>query len=469
MKKIWIMIFIFLLCAAQSLAETISLVTYYLGPEGSFEEICLEPVTSNLSGPCEVGTVYFTTGGRFAVCEEEAPGIGAWFMGDIWEQDNDDVFLKDTVSNPGLFVGLGIGTNTPEFKLTVEDRAGIIAKGTFGSGDAPGLPPAGGGATTLFWHPRSAAFHVGSTNGMATLGDFSTSFGKDTRSEARYSISAGDTSAALERGSVAIGYETTANGECSVAMNHKSTANGINASALGAMVDANGDASTAFGVHTEANGHFSFVFGDSAVANGQSSVAMASLGTANGHASFTLSGGSTANDQAAFALGRNSLAGGRASFALGEETEANGHFSIASGYRTVANGEGSVAMGNNNRVDGERAMVMGNQSVVTGDNSVAMGYGLSVSSATGFACGQYNEDPGTDVLFMVGNGTDAANRNNALIVLAQGSMGIGTNDPGATALNVQGLPEHADNAAARAAGHTVGAVYRTGDVLKIVH
>ena len=56
-------------------------------------------------------------------------------------------------------------------------------------------------------------------------------------------------------------------------------------------------------------------------------------------------------------------------------------------------------------------------------------------------------------------------------LFVQGSdsyVGIGTNAPTA-ALQVVGLAEHADNAAALTAGLTAGAFYRTGDLLKVVH
>ncbi len=49
-----------------------------------------------------------------------------------------------------------------------------------------------------------------------------------------------------------------------------------------------------------------------------------------------------------------------------------------------------------------------------------------------------------------------------------GNVGIGTTGPTA-ALQVVGLAEYADNAAALAAGLTAGAFYRTGDLLKVVH
>ena len=53
-------------------------------------------------------------------------------------------------------------------------------------------------------------------------------------------------------------------------------------------------------------------------------------------------------------------------------------------------------------------------------------------------------------------------------IKANGNVGIGTSEP-TSKFQVIGLPEYADNAAAIAGGLTIGAFYRTGDLLKVVH
>ena len=58
--------------------------------------------------------------------------------------------------------------------------------------------------------------------------------------------------------------------------------------------------------------------------------------------------------------------------------------------------------------------------------------------------------------------------NKRFTVKSDGKIGIGTDAPTA-ALQVVGLVEYADNAAALLAGLTAGAFYRTGDLLKVVH
>lgn len=58
--------------------------------------------------------------------------------------------------------------------------------------------------------------------------------------------------------------------------------------------------------------------------------------------------------------------------------------------------------------------------------------------------------------------------NNILTLQSDGNVGIGTPAP-TSKLQVVGLLEYSDNVAATNAGLTIGAFYRTGDILKVVH
>ena len=84
--------------------------------------------------------------------------------------------------------------------------------------------------------------------------------------------------------------------------------------------------------------------------------------------------------------------------------------------------------------------------------------------------GQFASD-GTDTYLDYGgklhirNGSGGVNK---IAIDSDGKLGIGTTVPTAK-LQVVGIAEYADNAAALTAGLTAGAFYRTGDVLKIVH
>src|SRR3989338_7192902 len=68
----------------------------------------------------------------------------------VWEQAGTKVYLKDT--NATNFVG--IGTSDPEFKLTLDQDGGILAKGSVGSGVTPTTAGAG---TRLMLIPSKSA------------------------------------------------------------------------------------------------------------------------------------------------------------------------------------------------------------------------------------------------------------------------------------------------------------------------
>jgi hypothetical protein len=104
--------------------------------------------------------------------------------------------------------------------------------------------------------------------------------------------------------------------------------------------------------------------------------------------------------------------------------------SLAVGSSAQATGHNAIAFGSNTSASGENAFALG-------DHTRAQGYGQ-------FVIGSYNTPQGSpnaaaidDQLFVIGNGTDDSHRSNALTVLRNGRVGIGTASPAAR-LDVQG-------------------------------
>ncbi len=114
---------------------------------------------------------------------------------------------------------------------------------------------------------------------------------------------------------------------------------------------------------------------------------------------------------------------GLASFATGANSKANGDFSTAIGSYTKASGDYSTAIGH--------------YTTASGYNSTAMGYLTTAQSGYEIAIGRYNESytpnsttdwDNDDRLFVIGNGS-VSNKHNALTILKNGKIGIGTTSP----------------------------------------
>ncbi len=108
----------------------------------------------------------------------------------------------------------------------VNDDAGLLAKGAFGTGTIP----ATGAGTRMMWNPVTASFRAGHVTGSqwdaANVGDYS----------------------------VAMGSGTTASGIAATAMGSFTTASGDYSTAMGSSTMASGDRSTAMGESTTASG-----------------------------------------------------------------------------------------------------------------------------------------------------------------------------------------------------------------------
>ncbi len=263
-----------------------------------------------------------------------------------------------TVSAPSVFSimggNVGIGTTAPEFKLSLDDDGGILAKGTFGSGTT--LTTEGAG-TRMFWYPKKSAFRVGNVAGAqwddVNIGEFSTAFGYDTTASGFTSTAFGRGTTASGNYSTAFGRDTTASHNRSTAFGANTTASGLISTAFGANTTASGDYSTAFGSGTTASGDYSTAFGLDTTASDVHSTAFGRGTTASGFDSTAFGRGTTASGIHSTAFGRFTTASGYLSTAFGRDTTASGYLSTAFGVDTTASGDYSTAFGRNITLDGD--------------------------------------------------------------------------------------------------------------------
>lgn len=178
---------------------------------------------------------------------------------------------------------VGIGTPNPEFKLTLDNDGGILAKGTFGAGEV--LTTAGAG-TRMIWYPRKAAFRAGQVTGSdwddANIGNYSIAFGIDTRASGEASFAGGENTAAIGNNSIALGFGSSADDINAIAMGYVAQSLGQNSIALGHESRAEGDYSLSMGWRSHALGNHSIAFGQmmvvDAAANNSVGISLSNTG-----------------------------------------------------------------------------------------------------------------------------------------------------------------------------------------------
>lgn len=154
----------------------------------------------------------------------------------------------------------------------------------------------------------------------------------------------------------------------------------------------------------------------------------------NGSVAFGMA--NSVSGGAGFAVGQQQIVSGNSSFAGGSDNVASGHVSFVFGSDSHATGGHSVAFGSEVMNSGSHSALFGQDSTNSGAYSFGTGYGINTSSSYSFATGRYNIGGGhptnwvaTDPLFEIGNGTGPTAKSNALTVLKNGNIGIGTHTP----------------------------------------
>ena len=146
-----------------------------------------------------------------------------------------------------------------------------------------------------------------------------------------------------------------------------------------------------------------------------------------------------------FSEGLDSIASGGHSVSMGLSNIASNTGAIAIGYFSNATNQYSVALGGANQSTGTGSVAAGYFTTASGIGAFAGGNGTRAPAFGETAVGAFNaisgsETGGTwtaaDPIFVVGNGTSSSAYSNALSVLHNGNVGIGTSAP-AKKLDVQ--------------------------------
>ena len=255
-----------------------------------------------------------------------------------------------------------------------------------------------------------------------------------------------------------MGYIAVARGNYSTSIGKSSVANGANSFALGNQSKAQANDSYAFGTGAQATGKLSFALGSVGV---DSTGAPTGQTVASGMGAFALGFGSIASAQGAFTFGVSDSAAGPFSLAMGYATRSRGLFSttmgagtivespgwcatatgvltkagnwaaVAFGDQTYAKGHTSFATGFKTTAGAQLSSTFGDQTTTNGYASVAMGYNTTAQAFGSLAIGRYNLISGAtnlwsadDPVFVIGNGTSAAARSNAMTVYKSGAADI---------------------------------------------
>lgn len=148
---------------------------------------------------------------------------------------------------------------------------------------------------------------------------------------------------------------------------------------------------------------------------------------------FTISigNGSQALAESAIALGDGSSASASSAIAIGKSNTSSKDYSVSIGESNIASGDNAVAIGESNIASGNTSVSLGMSANATGLGAISIGHNISSAASYCTTLGIYNNNgdvpngSNTDRLFQIGNGT-IGNRSNALTILKNGNIGIGS-------------------------------------------
>lgn len=219
----------------------------------------------------------------------------------VWNE-TDGVWFNDSTLNVDYTNGrVGIGTNNPSEKLTVDGNLKITGE-TFKfnfTGDAQHI------------------FSIVPATPYSGLGSSSLKFGKNNSATKGGGIAMGQNLISTGDQSQAFGFGNNASGNQSTVFGVNTTATGDQSFAIGNEADATGGRAFAGGFNSTASGLNSVALGNATVASGTNAVTMGAISTASGFNSFALGLGLINSANASLAVGAYNVDSTEHKFSVG--------------------------------------------------------------------------------------------------------------------------------------------------------
>ncbi|MEM1328857.1 MAG: tail fiber domain-containing protein [Bacteroidota bacterium] len=183
-------------------------------------------------------------------------------------------------------------------------------------------------------------------------------------------------------------------------------------------------------------GDYSAAFGENHIGSGEHSFAGGKENILSGDYAAAFGYYNEITDDASFAAGQEHIIKDEFSAAFGYYNQINGYASFAAGEYHVVNGDYAAAFGQEHQISGYGSFATGYENIISGAFAGALGRYLSVPSYTEVAIGTYNTTytanrfnnfDSLDRAFVIGNGINAANRSDAMIVYKSGNTEINGN------------------------------------------
>ncbi|MEX0986488.1 MAG: hypothetical protein WD052_03340 [Bacteroidales bacterium] len=229
-------------------------------------------------------------------------------------------------------------------------------------------------------------------------GNYSTAIGYQSIASGSAAFSAGRTSLASSNNTIAIGNGTKALSTESAAIGYRSEARGEKSIAIGSYYNYSFSYLPYFNLAAKNDPKGDFIIYDPIIKPIFRTISFNRANIAEGKYSISLGNGNYSNN-GGMALGSNNDAIGFGASALGVSNKALNTNSFAAGFESRAEGFYSTAFGNNVLAKSYGSFVVGQYNVISGDSTEWVEY---------------------DPLFVVANGLNADNRNNALTIYKNG-------------------------------------------------